>query len=407
MILTIELIHTSIISQLPYFDVLRKLKIYSLSKFLVDNTVLLTIVTIFMLDLPELMKVCMFPYFFHSTINPQLLVTTIILSGSVSFPFLASTYQWDHVVCIFLCLAYFNIMSSRFIRVVTNGRIFFFSWLNDISLYIHGIFFIYSSTDGHLGGYYALPTVNNAAMNTSVQIFLQDCNFCSFDFLYFVLGVFWFFSWLHCAAYGILVPWPGTELWSTAGKAPSLNHWITREFTSLFPLSLISFEHMFSRRFANILVTWCKQFTLWKRPRCWGRLRGGGEGGDRGGDGWIVTSMTQWIRTWANSGRQQGTGRPGVLQSMGLQRVGHDWLTEQQERVCWTTWLSFLIFWVLSMQFSIRAEPVYITTKRTQNFHMGSWDASRWKIPQTREGFFSLFYTSGNLRPLREGGWFE
>ena len=93
MILTIELIHTSIISQLPYFDVLRKLKIYSLSKFLVDNTVLLTIVTIFMLDLPELMKVCIFLYFFHSTINPQLLVTTIILSGSVSFTFLASTYK--------------------------------------------------------------------------------------------------------------------------------------------------------------------------------------------------------------------------------------------------------------------------------------------------------------------------
>ena len=173
MILTIELIHTSIISQLPYFDVLRKLKIYSLSKFLVDNnTVLLTIVTIFMLDLPELMKVCIFLYFFHSTINPQLLVTTIVLSGSVSFTFLASTYKWDHVVFIFLCLAYFSIMSSRFICVVTNGRIFFFSWLNDISLYIHGIFFIYSSTDGHLGGYHALATVNNAAMNTSVHIFL-------------------------------------------------------------------------------------------------------------------------------------------------------------------------------------------------------------------------------------------
>ena len=224
-------------------------------------------------------------------------------------------------------------------------------------------------------------------------------------FILFVLGVFWVFSWLHCAAYGILVSWPGIELWSTAGKAPSL--WITRKFTSLFPLSLISFEHMFSRRFANTLVTWCKQFTHWKRPRCWGRLRGGGEGGDRGRDGWIVMPMTQWIWPWANSGRQRGTGRPGVLQSMGLQRVGHDWLTEQQERVCWTTRLSFLIFWGLSMQFSIRAEPVYITTKRTQNFHMGSWDASRWKIPQTREGFFSLFHMSGNLSPLREGGWFE
>ena len=82
-------------------------------------------------------------------------------------------------------------MSSRFIRVVTNDRIFFFPWLSDISLYIHGIFLIYSSTDGHLGCYYALATVNNAAMNTSVQIFLQDCNFLSFGFIFFVLGVFW------------------------------------------------------------------------------------------------------------------------------------------------------------------------------------------------------------------------
>ena len=87
-------------------------------------------------------------------------------------------------------------MSSRFIRVVANDRISFFPWLNDISLYIHGIFLIYSSTNGHLGCYYALATVNNAAMNTSVQIFLQDCNFLSFGFILFVLGVFW--GLFHC-----------------------------------------------------------------------------------------------------------------------------------------------------------------------------------------------------------------
>ena len=40
----------------------------------------------------------------------------------------------------------------------------------------------------------------------------------------------------------------------------------------------------------------------------------------------------QWTWTWANSGRWWGTGRPGVLQSMGSQRVGHDWVTEQQQQ---------------------------------------------------------------------------
>ena len=53
-------------------------------------------------------------------------------------------------------------------------------------------------------GPYALATVNKAAMNTSVQIFLQDCNFLSFGFV--CLGGCLGFFWLHCAAYGVLVP---------------------------------------------------------------------------------------------------------------------------------------------------------------------------------------------------------
>ena len=41
--------------------------------------------------------------------------------------------------------------------------------------------------------------------------------------------------------------------------------------------------------------------------------------------------LTQWTRVWTNSGRQWRTGKAGVLQSMGLQRVGRDWATEQQQ----------------------------------------------------------------------------
>ena len=46
-----------------------------------------------------------------------------------------------------------------------------------------------------------------------------------------------------------------------------------------------------------------------------------------GWDGWMV-SLTQWTWVWANSGRQWRTGEPGVLQSMGSQRVEHDLVTE-------------------------------------------------------------------------------
>ena len=63
-----------------------------------------------------------------------------------------------------------------------------------------------------------------------------------------------------------------------------------------------------------------------ERPWCWERLRAG-EGDHRGWDGWMA-SLTQWTWVWVNSRNWWLTGRPGMLQSMGLQRVGHNWATE-------------------------------------------------------------------------------
>ena len=59
------------------------------------------------------------------------------------------------------------------------------------------------------------------------------------------------------------------------------------------------------------------------------RLKAEGEGDDRGWSGWMA-SPTRWTWIWANSGRWWWTGRPGVLQSMGSQRIGHDFMSEQQ-----------------------------------------------------------------------------
>ena len=67
--------------------------------------------------------------------------------------------------------------------------------------------------------------------------------------------------------------------------------------------------------------------THWKRLWCLVGLGAGWEGDDRGWDGWM-TSPTQWTWVWVNSGSWWWTGRPGVLQFMGSQRVGHDWATE-------------------------------------------------------------------------------
>ena len=46
-----------------------------------------------------------------------------------------------------------------------------------------------------------------------------------------------------------------------------------------------------------------------------------------------MASPTRWTWVWVNSGSRWWTGRPGVLQSMGSQRVGHDWATELTELI--------------------------------------------------------------------------
>ena len=76
-----------------------------------------------------------------------------------------------------------------------------------------------------------------------------------------------------------------------------------------------------------LLATWYEELTHWKRPWCWARLKAGGEGDHRGWDGWMA-SLTQWTGVWVSSGSWWWTGRPGVLQFIGSQRVEHDWATD-------------------------------------------------------------------------------
>ena len=84
---------------------------------------------------------------------------------------------------------------------------------------------------------------------------------------------------------------------------------------------------------AETLILWLldvKSWLIWKSwlfPWCLQRLRAGGEGDDRGRDGWMA-SPTQWTRVWVDYGGWWWTGRPGMLQFMGSRRVKQDWATE-------------------------------------------------------------------------------
>ena len=99
----------------------------------------------------------------------------------------------------------------------------------------------------------------------------------------------------------------------------------------------ISLEGMMLKLKLQYLAT--SELTHWKRLWCWEGLGAGGNGDDRGWDGWME-SLTRWTWVWVNSGSWWWTGKPGVLWFMGSQRVGHDWVTE-------LNW-SYQLLWVSS-----------------------------------------------------------
>jgi len=118
----------------------------------------------------------------------------------------------------------------------------------------------------------------------------------------------------------------GCESW-TIKKADVFELWRSNQSILKEISPEYSLEGLVLRRNSNTLATWCKELTHWKRPWWWERLRAGGEGYDRGWDGWMA-SLTWWIWLWAGSRSWWRTGKPGMLQSMGSQRVGHYWATE-------------------------------------------------------------------------------
>ena len=106
--------------------------------------------------------------------------------------------------------------------------------------------------------------------------------------------------------------------------------WTTRR-SNLSILKEISPEYSLERLMLELklqyLAIWCEGLTHWKRPWCWERLKVGGERDDREWDGWMAPP-TWWTWVWLSSRSWWWTGEPGMLESMGSQRVRHDWATE-------------------------------------------------------------------------------
>ena len=75
-----------------------------------------------------------------------------------------------------------------------------------------------------------------------------------------------------------------------------------------------------------------------------------------------MASPTQWSWVWVGSGSWWWTGKPGVLHSMGLQRVGHDWVTELTDNI-YTFHLQNVVFLLLyTRQLSHHQKCVSLTT---------------------------------------------
>ena len=116
--------------------------------------------------------------------------------------------------------------------------------------------------------------------------------------------------------------WCWRRLLRVRWTARKSNQSILKEFSPEYSL-----EGLMLKLSSNAVATCYEELTHWKRPRCWERWKTGGEVGDRGWDSWMA-SLTHWIWVWTSSRRWWRPGKPGVLQSMGSQRVRHDWVNK-------------------------------------------------------------------------------
>ena len=108
--------------------------------------------------------------------------------------------------------------------------------------------------------------------------------------------------------------------------------------------------------------------TLENNLTCIKILKAGGQGDIRGWDGWMAL-LTLWTWVWASSGSWWWTGKPDMLQSMGLQTVGHIWVTELTEVGIWILKFSQpWKFWMKSINLSNKLQCCIFVNLRPLKF---------------------------------------
>ena len=129
-------------------------------------------------------------------------------------------------------------------------------------------------------------------------------------------------SWGSSKDFKFLSPWSRTKWWITYPSTTGNDKPEYNLFAEFF---------LFSRVLVESIGISLKNSVQSNRNEILmlGKTEGREEECDRGWDGWMASS-TQWACVWANSGRWWRTGKPSILQSVGMRRVRCDWATEQQ-----------------------------------------------------------------------------
>ena len=149
----------------------------------------------------------------------------------------------------------------------------------------------------------------------------------------------WMVKKAECWRIDAFEVWCWRRLWRVPWAARRCNQSILKEISPA-----CSLEGLMLKLNSNILATSRRELTHLKRPWCWERLREGGEGDDRWWDGWMA-SPTQWTWVWVDSGSWWWTGRPSVLEFMGSQIVGYDWVTKLNwtDSEIWLMWYHIVV----------------------------------------------------------------